>query len=97
MHRDPRHYAMLADLNIKPRTVYLARVRNVPRALMTERQLHPNRPVHHDDHHGDDHGHSNGHDGHDHAGTAGNRHMESLTHSTRRPGDEVSQASAING
>jgi MoCo/4Fe-4S cofactor protein with predicted Tat translocation signal len=98
MHHDPRQYAMLADLNIKPRTVYLARVRNVPRALMTERQLHPKRAVHHGDHHDDDHGHSgHDHDGHDHAGAAGNRSVNSLTHSTRRPGDELSQASAING
>jgi molybdopterin-containing oxidoreductase family iron-sulfur binding subunit len=27
-HADPRAYAMLAELNIKPRTVYLARIRN---------------------------------------------------------------------
>jgi molybdopterin-containing oxidoreductase family iron-sulfur binding subunit len=27
-HQDPRAYAMLAELNIKPRTVYLARIRN---------------------------------------------------------------------
>ncbi|MDY7092928.1 MAG: TAT-variant-translocated molybdopterin oxidoreductase [Acidobacteriota bacterium] len=27
-HSDPRAYAMLAELNVKPRTVYLARIRN---------------------------------------------------------------------
>ncbi len=32
-HADPRAYGMLAELNIKPRTVYLARVRNPNPAL----------------------------------------------------------------
>lgn len=60
-HADVRSYGMLEQLNVKPRTEYLARVRNPHRRLMTARQL--------DDlanlkapHHGD-HGHGEG--GHD--------------------------------
>jgi molybdopterin-containing oxidoreductase family iron-sulfur binding subunit len=36
-HDDPRAYAMLAELNIKPRTVYLARIRNPHPALAEQR------------------------------------------------------------
>ncbi len=67
LHQDPRAYGVLEDLNIKPRTKYLARVRNVPKRLMTQDQLHPSwntSPVH-DDHghgHGGDHGHKHSHD-----------------------------------
>ena len=39
MHKDPRSYAMLAELNTKPRTLYLARVRNVHPRLKTAEQL----------------------------------------------------------
>ena len=62
---DPRSYAMLAELNIKPRTVYLARVRNTHPRLKTAHQL---QEAHHGDHHGDghDHGHKDGH-GDDHS------------------------------
>jgi molybdopterin-containing oxidoreductase family iron-sulfur binding subunit len=44
LHEDHRSYAALADLNLKPRTRYLARIRNPHPALAG------------DDHHGDDHG-----------------------------------------
>ncbi len=30
LHKDPRSYGLLEDLNVKPRTRYLARIRNVP-------------------------------------------------------------------
>jgi molybdopterin-containing oxidoreductase family iron-sulfur binding subunit len=62
LQKDPRAYGMLEELNIKPRTLYLARIRNVPRRLMTHDQLHPTwntSPVHHGGH--EEHGH-----GHDH-------------------------------
>ncbi|NQT35876.1 MAG: hypothetical protein HQ581_00215, partial [Planctomycetes bacterium] len=36
-HDDPRAYGLLAELNIKPRTVYLARVRNPNPALEDNR------------------------------------------------------------
>jgi molybdopterin-containing oxidoreductase family iron-sulfur binding subunit len=46
LQRDPRSYAMLADLNVKPRTLYLARVRNVPKELMVGYQLHAKSESH---------------------------------------------------
>lgn len=64
-HDDPRSYGMLKQLNVKPRTEYLARVKNVPKRLMTEKQLHDFEHLHshgHGDGHGDDHG--KGHDDH---------------------------------
>ncbi len=38
LQKDPRNYAMLEELNTKPRTVYLARVRNVHQRLKTADQ-----------------------------------------------------------
>ncbi|MDA8745058.1 TAT-variant-translocated molybdopterin oxidoreductase [Rubripirellula amarantea] len=80
--QDVRSYGMLEQLNVKPRTEYLARVRNTPARLMTTRQITDlaelKAPHHgHDDHgdggHGDDsHGHGehddhgHGHDDHGH-------------------------------
>ncbi len=52
---DPRSYAVLSELNIKPRTLYLSRVRNVPKRLMTSTQKNPSRPgkiEHSSDEHG---------------------------------------------
>ena len=79
-HGDVRSYGMLAQLNVKPRTEYLARVRNTPARLMTARQLKDLAELkapHHDDHgHGghDDHGH--GAQGHDEHGDQGESHDE---------------------
>ncbi|MFO1063679.1 MAG: TAT-variant-translocated molybdopterin oxidoreductase [Pirellulales bacterium] len=42
LQKDPRNYSMLEELNVKPRTQYLARVRNVHQRLKTTEQL-----VHH--------------------------------------------------
>ncbi len=69
-HADVRSYGMLSQLNVKPRTEYLARVRNPHPTLMTRAQLtdlQELKPPHHG-HHGDDgHGHdSHGHDSHGH-------------------------------
>ena len=38
LQKDPRNYAMLEELNTKPRTLYLARVRNVHQRLKTADQ-----------------------------------------------------------
>jgi len=56
MRADKRSYDLLAFLNIKPRTSYMARIKNPHPSLATHHDAH------HDDHggHGDDHGH----DGH---------------------------------
>jgi molybdopterin-containing oxidoreductase family iron-sulfur binding subunit len=50
LHEDPRSYAVLEELNIKPRTLYLSRIRNVPKRLATESQLSPARPGHGHEH-----------------------------------------------
>ncbi len=55
----PRQYALLDELNVKPRTLYLARVRNVPVELMTYAQKNPKRGEEHGDH--GDHGHDEKH------------------------------------
>ncbi len=56
---DNRSYGMLGQLNVKPRTEYLARVTNPHTRLMTAQQLSDLKDLkapHHDDHGGDDHG-----------------------------------------
>jgi Fe-S-cluster-containing dehydrogenase component len=55
LHNDPRSYAVLEELNIKPRTLYLSRIRNVPKRLSTATQL---KPARFEDHHHEDHSHS---------------------------------------
>ncbi len=56
---EPRAYAVLDELNIKPRTLYLSRIRNVPKRLATAIQKTPIRPGH-----GDEHSHESGDHGH---------------------------------
>ncbi len=73
--KDVRSYGMLGQLNVKPRTEYLARVRNPHQRLMTAKQLQDlaeMEPPHHGDHghedHGDgDHGHEGDHGNDAHA------------------------------
>ncbi len=86
---DPRTYGMLGQLNIKPRTRYLARIRNTPKRLMTAQQLEDLatiEPPHHGDHGGhqshgdhgqDDHGDDHGHGNEDHGNEA---HGEDSSH-----------------
>ena len=62
-HQNSRSYAVLEELNIKPRTLYLSRIRNLPKRLATESQIRPPRPGHSG--HGAHGGHSEDH-GHDH-------------------------------
>ena len=78
---DRRAYGMLSQLNVKPRTIYLAKIRNTHPRLMTAIQLADlqtyGTPGHHGGHgeghgqghgqdHHDDHEHDHDHD-HDHA------------------------------
>jgi MoCo/4Fe-4S cofactor protein with predicted Tat translocation signal len=78
LQNDPRAYALLEELNIKPRTLYLARIRNVPDRLLTEDQVNPTwNPGHgsgHHDEHGDAHGEGHGHGDHDHAKESAEKH-----------------------
>ncbi|MEZ6044986.1 MAG: TAT-variant-translocated molybdopterin oxidoreductase [Planctomycetaceae bacterium] len=59
-HNNDRAYAMLSELNVKPRNKYLARIRNPHPSLEPDwRSKH----AHHDEHAGhDDHGHEKDHD-----------------------------------
>ncbi len=57
---DPRAYAVLDELNIKPRTLYLSRIRNIPKRLTTAVQITPKRPG---SLHGEDHSNESGHHG----------------------------------
>lgn len=69
-HADVRSYGMLSQLNVKPRTEYLARVRNPHRRLMTAVQLKDLAEIKAHAHHGHE---GEGHDGEahdDHAGEA---------------------------
>lgn len=73
---DVRTYGMLSQLNVKPRTTYLSRIRNTPVALMTRAQLvdlatleaphHGHDDEGHGEHEGVGHGHDDG--SVDHAG-----------------------------
>ncbi|TWT80968.1 Tetrathionate reductase subunit B precursor [Planctomycetes bacterium CA13] len=65
-HADVRSYGMLSQLNVKPRTQYLARVRNPDRRLMTRAQLDDLATLKAPHHGHSDDGHSDdGHDSHE--------------------------------
>jgi MoCo/4Fe-4S cofactor protein with predicted Tat translocation signal len=67
-HADPRSYKMLAQLNVKARTQYLAGVRNPHPRLMTRAQLDDLKDIHalHGGHDGDhEQADDHGGDGHD--------------------------------
>ncbi|NND99854.1 MAG: TAT-variant-translocated molybdopterin oxidoreductase [Pirellulaceae bacterium] len=69
LHEDPRSYGMLSQLNVKPRTEFLARVRNPHPTLMTSVQIKDLKEITAPHHHGK---HSEA--GHDHEGEAGHGH-----------------------
>lgn len=69
LQHSPRAYDMLAELNIKPRTRYLARVRNTHPLLQTADQRKPYEPHDHGEGHSDDHA-DGSHSTDDHASEA---------------------------
>jgi molybdopterin-containing oxidoreductase family iron-sulfur binding subunit len=71
-HKDSRAYGILEQLNIKPRTEYLARIRNPHARLMTVEQIRDLNEI--VSHHGHGGGHGEGHD--DHAEGHGGDHAE---------------------
>jgi molybdopterin-containing oxidoreductase family iron-sulfur binding subunit len=96
-HDDDRSYGMLEQLNIKPRTRYLARIRNPHKRLMTARQLddlQTVKPPHHGDHGHDDHG-GHGNDQGDHADEdhADNDHAHGGGHDPSEHKNEETHAS----
>lgn len=84
-HADVRSYGMLGQLNIKPRTEYLARVRNPHKRLMTAKQIEDLTELEahgHDDHgHGGDHD-THGHDDHGHDDHGHDDHEKETAHSS---------------
>lgn len=73
-HHDPRNYTLLEQLRVKPRTVYLARIRNPHPRLMTSAQIDDLQTLLH---HGEAGGH--GEDGHGEAGHAEDNHARAGT------------------
>lgn len=93
---DVRSYGLLAQLNVKPRTEYLARVRNTPKRLMTSKQLSDLAELeapHHGDHgHGDHDGHGDGH--HDDHGHDDHPHGDDHDHDAHASDDPDHKAEA---
>ena len=77
----PHSYGMLSQLNVKPRTEYLARIRNTPPELMTRKQIEDLETLksHHDDHGHDSHGED--HEAH------GQSEHDAETHTDHDPSD----------
>ncbi|TWT95015.1 TAT-variant-translocated molybdopterin oxidoreductase [Neorhodopirellula pilleata] len=87
---DIRSYGMLTQLNVKPRTTYLSRIRNTPVALMTRPQINDLlflEAPHHGEHGEGEHG-DHGHDahGHDDKGHDDDAHGDEKKHSRRMVG-----------
>ena len=80
----PRSYGLLGQLNLKPRTQYLARVSNPDSRLMTAQQrkdLADLEAPHHGEHGHGDHGHDeHGHGDHDHDEHGAKEHAEGEKH-----------------
>ena len=80
----PRNYGLLGQLNLKPRTQYLARVSNPDSRLMTAQQrkdLAELEAPHHGEHGHGDHGHDeHGHGDHDHDEHGAKEHAEGEKH-----------------
>lgn len=92
-HHDPRSYAMLDQLNTKPRNLYMARIRNTHPLLMTAMQLQELKRLpevaahHHSGAHGDGaHGEDN--DGEDNHGED-NHGAEPGGHGAQTPAHEA--------
>lgn len=85
-HADTRAYGMLEQLNIKPRTMYLARVRNPHPRLKTTQQIEDLATI--EAHHGHGgHGEGDGHD--EHAADAhGEAAHNDSAHSDEHHGEE---------
>ena len=99
-HANPRAYAMLAELNVKPRTRYLARIRNLHPDLV---DLAPDLATAGEHHggHGDDHGEGH-HDGEHHDAAHGDEHEPHQHHGEdhgdahHKDGADVDHGDAIN-
>ncbi|MGV3483938.1 MAG: 4Fe-4S dicluster domain-containing protein, partial [Planctomycetaceae bacterium] len=80
---DRRAYGMLSQLNVKPRTIYLAKIRNTHPRLMTAIQLADlqeyGTPKHHGGGHGSDAPHGNGHGDDSHSGEGDHPHATEKT------------------
>lgn len=84
LRADPRNYALLDQLNVSPRTTYLARISNPHPRLMTSRQLKdlkalPEKAARHHAHAGDHHGDAHHEDEH-HKNESGAEHATPAEH-----------------
>jgi molybdopterin-containing oxidoreductase family iron-sulfur binding subunit len=86
LQKDPRAYAMLEELNIKPRTLYLARLRNVHPRLMTQDQV-DHATGGHGGHGHDDHGHEDKAHGDTHAAAEGQHGAETKPAGDAKPAE----------
>ncbi len=86
-HKDVRSYGMLSQLNVKPRTEYLARVRNPNPRLMTAAQIKDLKEIHaphHGDHHDEHHDEESGEHAEPHNEGDGEKHEEKHSEETSK-------------